>query len=149
MSGSTLSPKFSTVALQRSMSSASVHSGRRIETPGNCAFNINSLSLSQCVLTPPPTWLRYGQMCVYMATCFGKMCLYMATQTSYKYTWMCWHIYQAGYMRVISRLIGVYISTYIHVNVHVGCDLRQRKRNVMHVNTCYINVMTVIFGCER
>ena len=45
MYGSPLSPKFPTVALQRSKSSASVHSGGRIETSGTCAFNIHSLSL--------------------------------------------------------------------------------------------------------
>ena len=43
MSGSPLSPKFPTVALQESKSSASVHGEGRIETPGNCAFNIHSL----------------------------------------------------------------------------------------------------------
>ena len=46
MSGSPLSPKFPTVALQRSKSSASVHSGGRIETSETWAFNIHSLSLS-------------------------------------------------------------------------------------------------------
>ena len=44
MSGSPLSPKFPTVALQRSKSSASVHSRARIETHGTCAFNIHVLS---------------------------------------------------------------------------------------------------------
>ena len=46
MSGSPLSPKFPAVALQRSKSSASVHSWERIETPGTCAFNIHSIYLS-------------------------------------------------------------------------------------------------------
>ena len=43
MSGSPHSPKFLTVALQQSKSSASVHIGGSIETPGTCAFNIHSL----------------------------------------------------------------------------------------------------------
>ena len=45
MSGSPHSPKFPTVALQRSKSSASVRSGVRIETSGSCTLNILSLSL--------------------------------------------------------------------------------------------------------
>ena len=50
MSGSPLSPKFPTVALQGSKSSASVHSGGCIETPGTCAFNVHSLLTSvQCL----------------------------------------------------------------------------------------------------
>ena len=39
-------PKFPTVALHRSKSSAPVHGGGRIETPGTCAFNIHSIYLS-------------------------------------------------------------------------------------------------------
>ena len=46
MSVSPLSPKFPTVALQASKSSASLHGGGRIETLGTCTFNIHSIYLS-------------------------------------------------------------------------------------------------------
>ena len=36
---------YPTVALQRSKSSASVHGGGHIETPGSCTFNIHSIYL--------------------------------------------------------------------------------------------------------
>ena len=44
MSGCTLSPKLSTVALQRSKSSAFVHGGGRIELPRNIIPSIYALS---------------------------------------------------------------------------------------------------------
>ena len=56
MAGSPLSPKFPTVALQRSKSSASVHGGGRIETPGTL-----SLSLSYS-LQRPMVRLQKGQV---------------------------------------------------------------------------------------
>ena len=54
MSGSPLSPRFRTVALQRSKSSAYVHSGGRIERPGTCAFNIHSHSLTLSPILKQP-----------------------------------------------------------------------------------------------
>ena len=56
MSGSPLSPKFPTVAQQRSESSASVHSGGRIETSGT-APSIYTLYLSLSTITLVYCWL--------------------------------------------------------------------------------------------
>ena len=50
MSGSPLSPKLPTVALQRRKSFATVRDGGRIETPETCAFNIHSVYLSLSII---------------------------------------------------------------------------------------------------
>ena len=50
LSGSPLSPKIPTVALQRNKSSASMYGGGHIETPGTCAFNIHYISISTVTL---------------------------------------------------------------------------------------------------
>ena len=66
-----LLPKFPTVALQRSKSSASVHGGSRIETPGTCAFNIHSIYLTIML--------------------FSLMCLSFPVKKAYKsYPPLCW-----------------------------------------------------------
>ena len=63
ISGSLLSPKFPTVALQRSKSSGSVHGKEGIGTPGTCAFNIHSMK--QLL-----SFLRWRDLCIkYMVGC--------------------------------------------------------------------------------
>ena len=75
MSGSPLSPKFPTVALQRSKSFASVHGGGALRH-GSCAFNIHSIYRPMILFYSKP--FNSNQCLVYCYT-YNQCLLYCYT----------------------------------------------------------------------